>query len=65
MMGSSTRSEALSLSRRRSFTVAPRKPLEQSFKLRHVLAQIGYVAMRIPKEAGDGDGGRDDDDEFG
>ena len=62
---SSSRSEALSLSRRRSLPVAPRKPLEQSFKPRHALAQIGYVAMQIPKKADDGDGGRDDGDEFG
>ena len=37
--------------------MAPREPLEQSFKPRHALAQIGYVAMQIPKEGDDGDGG--------
>ena len=62
---SPARGEALSLSRRRSFTVAPREPVEQSFEPRHALAQIGYVAMQIPKEGDDGDGGRDDGDEFG
>ena len=45
--------------------MAPRKPLEQSFKPRHALAQIGYVAMQTPMEADDGDGGRDDGDESG